>query len=112
MDVKQDVTKMSISKPELLAPAGDMEKLRLAVLYGADAVYLGASDFSLRAQAHNFDANWRRRWILPMPVGLRFIWRLMFMRMSSTCRLCASFCRRRRSGVWTRLLLPTPAFSG
>lgn len=56
MDVKQDVTKMSISKPELLAPAGDMEKLRLAVLYGADAVYLGASDFSLRAQAHNFDA--------------------------------------------------------
>ena len=34
MDVKQDVSKMSISKPELLAPAGDMEKLRLAVLYG------------------------------------------------------------------------------
>ena len=42
------------AKPELLAPAGDLEKLKMAVLYGADAVYLGASDFSLRAQAHNF----------------------------------------------------------
>lgn len=41
-------------KPELLAPAGDMEKLKMAVLYGADAVYLGASEFSLRAQAKNF----------------------------------------------------------
>lgn len=43
-------------KPELLAPAGDMEKLRMAVLYGADAIYLGAQDFSLRAQARNFAA--------------------------------------------------------
>lgn len=39
----------------MLAPAGDMEKLKMAVLYGADAVYLGSSDFSLRAQARNFD---------------------------------------------------------
>lgn len=46
---------MLTNKPELLAPAGDLEKLQMAVLYGADAVYLGASDFSLRAQAHNFD---------------------------------------------------------
>lgn len=43
-------------KPELLAPAGDMEKLRMAVFYGADAVYLGAQDFSLRAQSKNFAA--------------------------------------------------------
>lgn len=41
-------------KPELLAPAGDMEKLQMAVWYGADAVYLGAPDFSLRAQASGF----------------------------------------------------------
>jgi putative protease len=41
-------------KPELLAPAGDLEKLRMAVLYGADAVYLGGKDFSLRAGAGNF----------------------------------------------------------
>ncbi|NLC07405.1 MAG: U32 family peptidase [Syntrophomonadaceae bacterium] len=42
------------SKPELLAPAGDLEKLRMAVLYGADAVYLGGKGLSLRAGAGNF----------------------------------------------------------
>lgn len=39
---------------ELLAPAGDLEKLKIAVLYGADAVYLGGTSFSLRAKAKNF----------------------------------------------------------
>ena len=43
-----------LAKPELLAPAGDLEKLRMAILYGADAVYLGGRDFSLRAGAGNF----------------------------------------------------------
>jgi len=42
-------------RPELLAPAGDMEKLKTAVHYGADAVYMGLSGFSLRARAGNFD---------------------------------------------------------
>ncbi|GAB6182035.1 U32 family peptidase [Desulfotomaculum defluvii] len=40
---------------ELLAPAGDLEKLKIAVLYGADAVYLGGQQFSLRAGAANFN---------------------------------------------------------
>ena len=35
-------------KPELLAPAGDMEKLKMAVLYGADAVYLAGTSFGMR----------------------------------------------------------------
>ena len=39
---------------ELLAPAGDMERLKIALLYGADAVYIGGNRFSLRANAHNF----------------------------------------------------------
>ena len=39
---------------ELLAPAGDLERLKVAFLYGADAVYIGGQDFSLRANAHNF----------------------------------------------------------
>lgn len=39
---------------ELLAPAGNFEKLKMALHYGADAVYLGMSDFSLRAKADNF----------------------------------------------------------
>ncbi|MCL1816581.1 MAG: U32 family peptidase [Clostridiales bacterium] len=43
-----------MKKPELLAPAGDMEKMRIAFAYGADAVYIGGQDFSLRAQAGNF----------------------------------------------------------
>lgn len=42
-------------KIELLAPAGNMEKLEMAFHYGADAVFLGGSMFSLRAGSHNFD---------------------------------------------------------
>lgn len=43
-----------IKKPELLAPAGDLERLKIAIKYGADAVYVGGIDFSLRANATNF----------------------------------------------------------
>ena len=43
-----------IKKPELLAPAGNLEKLKMAVLYGADAVYLGGKSFGLRAFGGNF----------------------------------------------------------
>lgn len=42
---------------ELLSPAGDMERLKFAFLYGADAVYLGGYKFGLRANATNFDEN-------------------------------------------------------
>jgi len=43
-----------IKKPELLAPAGDFERLKIALHYGADAVYIGGSLFGLRANAINF----------------------------------------------------------
>ncbi len=43
-----------MSMPELLAPAGNLEKLKFAVAYGADAVYLGGQRFGLRAGAGNF----------------------------------------------------------
>ena len=52
-------------KPELLAPAGDLEKLKIAVLYGADAVYIGGEAYSLRAKAKNFDKE-------AMAEGIRF----------------------------------------
>jgi putative protease len=39
---------------ELLSPAGDLERLKIALEYGADAVYIGGKDFSLRANAKNF----------------------------------------------------------
>lgn len=42
---------------ELLAPAGDLERLKVALLYGADAVYVGGTDYSLRANAKNFNLD-------------------------------------------------------
>ena len=43
-----------MSKIELLSPAGDMERLKMAVAYGADAVYLAGTDFGMRSFAGNF----------------------------------------------------------
>lgn len=42
---------------ELLAPAGDLEKLKYALIYGADAVFIGGNKFSLRARASNFNLD-------------------------------------------------------
>lgn len=53
-----------IKRPEVLAPAGDMEKLEMAVIYGADAVYLGGSAFGMRAGTANFSSE-----ILPEAVS-------------------------------------------
>jgi putative protease len=44
-----------IKKVELLAPSGSYEKGKVALDYGADAIYLGAKAYSLRARASNFD---------------------------------------------------------
>lgn len=44
-------------RAELLSPAGDMERLEMALLYGADAVYLAGREFGLRASAGNFDSD-------------------------------------------------------
>jgi len=43
-----------LKKPELLAPAGDLAKLKMAITYGADAVYLGGEEFGLRKASKNF----------------------------------------------------------
>ena len=48
---------MERRKPELLAPAGDMERLRAAVDYGADAVYLGGKNFGMRSAPANFSCQ-------------------------------------------------------
>ena len=46
-----------MNKVELLAPAGNLEKAKIALLYGADAVYVGGKSFSLRARASNFSVS-------------------------------------------------------
>ncbi|RKD34603.1 peptidase U32 family protein [Thermohalobacter berrensis] len=54
-----------MKKPELLAPAGNLEKLKMAIIYGADAVYIGGKKFGLRASAKNFTID-------QMKEGLKF----------------------------------------
>ena len=43
--------------PELLSPAGDLDKMRFGIAYGADAVYMAGTRFGMRAAATNFDDN-------------------------------------------------------
>ena len=52
-------------KIELLSPAGDMERLKMSVLYGADAVYLAGTDFGMRSFAGNFTPE-------ELPVAVKF----------------------------------------
>ena len=51
--------------PELLIPAGSLEVLKIAVNFGADAVYIGGEAFGLRAKAKNFSMD-------EMGEGIRF----------------------------------------
>jgi len=46
-----------MKKIELLSPAGDLERLKVTLLYGADAVYIGGQQYSLRANANNFSID-------------------------------------------------------
>lgn len=55
------MTEMKMVTPELLCPAGDMERLQMALHYGADAVYLAGEQFGMRASAGNFTADELRR---------------------------------------------------
>lgn len=52
------------NKPELLAPAGDLERLKVALRYGADAVYIGGTFFGLRANANNFNFEQMKEGVL------------------------------------------------
>ena len=49
-----DGKRVIIKKPELLAPAGNLEKLKIAIQYGADAVFIGGKEYGLRSNADNF----------------------------------------------------------
>ncbi len=53
--VKKYSTAKVLNKPELLAPAGDLKKLEVALEYGADAVYIAGKKLGMRAACKNFD---------------------------------------------------------
>jgi putative protease len=55
-----DGKRVIIKKPELLSPAGSIEKLKVAIMYGADAVFLGGQEFGLRSSADNFTIDQMR----------------------------------------------------
>ncbi len=55
----------NLKKPEILAPAGTLEKLKVAIRYGADAVYIGGDAYGLRSRAGNFSFT-------EMEEGIRF----------------------------------------
>lgn len=64
--------KDSNRKPELLIPASNLEVLKTAVVFGADAVYIGGEAFGLRAKAKNFPRRiWPRESDLPTAMGKR-----------------------------------------
>ncbi len=77
-----------MGKPELLAPAGDLERLQMAVAYGADAVYLAGNDFGMRAFAGNFDEDGLRQ-----AVGLC---KAKGVRIHVTCNTMARNCEADR----------------
>ncbi|MEO3947075.1 U32 family peptidase [Gorillibacterium sp. CAU 1737] len=61
-----------LHKPELLAPAGNLEKLKFAVRYGADAVYIGGQQYGLRSNADNFSLEDMREAVeFARPYGAR-----------------------------------------
>ena len=79
-------------KPDLLAPAGDMERLRMAVLYGADAVYLAGTSFGMRSFAGNFSPE-----ELPEAVAFAHAHGVRGMSRSTPCRAGTSFPRSRHT---------------
>ena len=60
-----------MKKPELLAPGGSLEKLKTAIDYGADAVYVGGDAFSLRVAAENFSIEDMKEGLKTPPIYLQ-----------------------------------------
>jgi len=75
--------------PELLAPAGNLEKVRVALAFGADAIYCGVPAFSLRARENSFSlADLRQARLLTRTAGKKIYLTVnIFPRNSDLCRL-------------------------
>ena len=65
----------TLKRPEVLSPAGTLEKLKVAVQYGADAVFIGGQAYGLRSRAGNFTFDrWKKVSSLRLSMVLRFMW--------------------------------------
>ncbi len=62
----------TLKRPEVLSPAGTLEKLKVAIDYGADAVFVGGQAYGLRKRAGNFSMEQMRKGLnMPMLVELK-----------------------------------------
>lgn len=76
---------------ELLAPAGDLQKLKIAVMYGANAVFIGGEKFSLRSRASNFTLeDIKKAVILLISMVLIFMLLAIFFLMRQILRVLLS----------------------
>ena len=93
-----------MNKPEILSPAGDMERLKYAIAYGADAVYLAGKHFGMRAASDNFTDDELREGIAYAHArGVRSMLRSIFHRAQTNslswkpiCKSCMNTAQMRR----------------
>ena len=91
-------------KTELLAPAGDMERLEMALHYGADAVYLAGKRFGMRASAGNFSMEELAvACAKAHEKGAAVHLTAIPCRVRTSLKLCRIFFARRRVPEWTPL---------
>lgn len=85
---------MDIIRPEVLAPAGDAERLKAAVYYGADAVYMGGTRFGMRAAPKNFsDDELARAVSFAHENGVKFILPAILFQILPSSKNCRNFLK-------------------
>lgn len=90
---------------ELLIPASSLEVLKIAVIFGADAVYIGGEAFGLRAKAKNFSIEDMKEGVKsPMKEMLRFMLQLISWHITMTLRVQELTLRSLRKWVLMHLL--------
>ena len=110
------MTENKIKKPELLAPAGDMDRLKAAVKFGADAVYLGGTIFGMRTAPSNFTNEQHRqisqtnslnkRSNMPTQTALRYTLPAMYCRITMRLSYFPIFSKEPKRRERMLLLFP------
>lgn len=93
---------------ELLSPCGDFERLKLALKFGADAVYLAGEMFGMRTNPSNFNADELKEAVtLAHSLGKKCILPAILYRAMKKLKSCLIFLNMHSKSVLTHLLLPT-----